>query len=98
MLIQFHDFQQILAADMQSYRLTTPTLRTVRVPAPLIRRGPLRVRCDDEEMIPLTKVKRGFTTRELEQLAHPHLLGGKTVGEELGGQCHAGCCCMHTLQ
>ena len=46
-------------------------------------------RCDDEEMIPLTRIKKGFTSKELDQLANPKLLGGKTVGEELGG---LGCC------
>ncbi|GAB4816307.1 hypothetical protein N2152v2_003353 [Parachlorella kessleri] len=34
-------------------------------------------------MIPLTKIKQGFTSKELNQLANPKLLGGKTVGEEL---------------
>jgi hypothetical protein len=46
--------------------------------------GLLGCRCDDDEMIPLSKVKTGFTAQELEQMAHPKLLGGKTVGEELG--------------
>ena len=52
-------------------------------------------RCDDEEMIPLTKIKKGFTPKELNQLANPKLLGGKTVGEELGEVLG---CCVDSLQ
>lgn len=30
------------------------------------------------------QIKKGFTDKELDQLSKPKLLGGKTVGEELG--------------
>ncbi len=40
---------------------------------------------DDEDIIPLLAPRRnGFTQKELDALSHPHTLGGKTVGEELG--------------
>lgn len=38
----------------------------------------------DEDIIPiLGRVKKDFTDKELEEMKHPHLLGGKTIGEEL---------------
>lgn len=50
------------------------------------RRCPLVVRAsDDEDIVPIISGtrKRGFTPKELDQLAHPHLLGGKSIGQEL---------------
>jgi hypothetical protein len=45
----------------------------------------VRAMSDDEDIIPVVSGHRksGFTPSELEQLRHPHLLGGKSVGEEL---------------
>ena len=50
------------------------------------RRCPLVVRAsDDEDIVPIISGtrKRGFTPQELDQLRHPHLLGGKSIGQEL---------------
>ena len=47
----------------------------------------LRVRAsDDEDTLPIFsgRLKSGFTPAEEENLRHPKLLGGKTIGEELG--------------
>lgn len=39
---------------------------------------------DDEEILPLLGLpKHDWNEKDLEALAHPHLLGGKTIGEEL---------------
>jgi hypothetical protein len=49
-------------------------------------RCPLVVRAsDDEEIIPVLSGHRksGFTSSELDQLRHPHLIGGQSIGEEL---------------
>lgn len=75
---------------MQSRYLNVSQVRALKaVPASLSRRGPVRVRCDDDETIPLGRIKRRFTPKEYQQLANPKLLGGKTVGEELGASARA---------
>jgi hypothetical protein len=50
------------------------------------RHCPLVVRAsDDEDIIPVFSGHRKseFTPSELQQLRHPHLIGGKSIGEEL---------------
>lgn len=50
------------------------------------RRCPLVVRAsDDEDIIPVFSGHRksGFTPTELDHLRHPHLLGGRSIGDEL---------------
>lgn len=50
------------------------------------RRYPFVVRAsDDEDIIPVISGhrKNGFTSSELDQLRHPHLIGGQSIGEEL---------------
>ena len=61
-------------------------LRGRTVPSPA-RRGPVRPRAhDDDDVLPILgpHTKTEFTPEELDKLAHPHLLGGKTMGDELG--------------
>ena len=72
--------------QMQCHTLTLPRpcRAAISCQPPSRRRAALRVRCDDDDMIPLGKIKKGFTDKELRQLSHPRLLGGKTVGDELG--------------
>lgn len=40
---------------------------------------------DDEDIIPIItgRKKKDFTQKEYEMLRHPHLMGGKTIGDEL---------------
>lgn len=63
--------------------LTKPVARPLtRTSAP--RRRTLRVSAHEEELLPLVRLpKTEFSKEDYEKLAHPHLLGGKTIGEEL---------------
>lgn len=59
-----------------------PQPRRARSSAPLFIRA-----SDDEDVVPVIsgRFKKGFSADDMERLRHPHLLGGRTIGEELGG-------------
>ncbi|KAI7843240.1 hypothetical protein COHA_003074 [Chlorella ohadii] len=79
--------RQLTATRSICHRAQTAVLCARRPAQPLRAFHRLSVRCDsDDEIVPIVsgRQKRGFTPKEYEQLRNPDLLGGATIGEELG--------------
>ena len=77
-------------APLQARCARGPQLRRARG-------GPLSIRAsDDEDVVPVIsgRFKKGFSADDMQRLRHPHLLGGRTIGEELGGSSGGWICCL----
>lgn len=98
-IIKIFFYNKTISYHMMMSTIVTTTRGTTRVFSPLVLLGGRHGKCqfgtnrtrlsirasDDEDMVPILsgRKKKGFTKKEYEQLKHPKLLGGKTIGEEL---------------